>query len=199
MNSTTPAFDLVEALSTLTTSQRSWIESFVQQFQLWHTYERNPKSDLVTDAVLENIGDLLRIHHAMSKRSLSKAPFEYAFEKALQLSGKPAKLADSATNPGYDMTIGPVRVSLKTQADKSIKKDQLHVSKWMELGAGAWDPPNVQLPNFLHHMKGYDRILTLRCLVQTGTDYWYELVEMPHTLLLEAATGTMDRQHNASA
>jgi type II restriction enzyme len=154
---------------------------------------------LVTDVVLENIGDLLRIHHAMSKRSLSKAPFEYAFEKALQLSGIPARLADSSTNPGYDMTIGPLRVSLKTQADRSIRRDQLHVSKWMELGAGDWDPPNVQLPNFLHHMTGYDRILTLRCLVQTGTHYWYELVEIPHALMLQAAHGQMEERPTRQA
>ncbi|BCO26946.1 hypothetical protein MIZ03_1833 [Rhodoferax lithotrophicus] len=184
---------LLAEIESLTSSQMTWIQAFVQQFKMPHTFTRNVQSDLVTETVLENIGDLLRIHHAMSKRSLSKAPFEYAFEKALQLSGMPARLADSSTNPGYDMTVGPVRISLKTEAARNTKESHLHVSKWMELGAGTWDPPNVQLPNFLHHMGGYDRILSLRCLMQTGSKYWYELVEIPHTLMLEVATGTMEK------
>jgi hypothetical protein len=186
-------FQLSDEVESLTPSQKAWIRAFVQQFKMPHTFVRNAGSDLVTDLVLENIGDLLRIHHAMSKRSLSKAPFEYAFEKALQLSGKPARLADSATNPGYDLTIGATRVSLKTEAAKNTREGQLHVSKWMELGAGTWDPPTVQLPRFLHHMTGYDRILSLRCLLQTGTQYWYELVEIPHALMLEAGQGTMEK------
>ncbi len=179
-------------LSLLTHSQRAWIDSIIQQFKLEHTFIRKEDSDLVTETVLQNIGDLLRIHHAMSRRSLSKAPFEYVFEKALQLSGKPARLADSATNPGYDLTIGPVRISLKTEAAKNISDSKIHVSKWMEMGKGEWDPVNKQLPRFLEHMEGYDRILTLRCLVQTGTEYLYELVEIPKSLMLEAATGSLE-------
>ena len=182
-------FDEIESL---TLSQKSWIQAIVQQFKLPHTFTRNEESDLVTETVLQNVGDLLRIHHTTSRRSLSKAPFEYAFEKALQLSGKSAKLADSATNPGYDLTIGSVRISLKTEAAKNISEIKIHVSKWMEMGKGIWDPINIQLPRFLEHMMGYDRILTLRCLKQTGTDYQYELVEIPKTLMLEAATGIME-------
>lgn len=180
-------------VASLTASQKAWIHAFVQQFKMPHMFTRNDASDLVSDLVLENIGDLLRIHHAMSKRSLSKAPFEYAFEKALQLSGLPARLADSSTNPGYDMTIGTSRISLKTEAAKNVRENVLHISKWMEMGKGEWDPPNVQLPRFLEHMQGYDRILSLRCLEQTGSRYWYELVEIPHSLMMEAALGAMTK------
>ena len=151
-------------------------------------------SDLINDIVLENIGDLLRIHHAMSRRALSKAPFEYAFEKALQLAEIPARLADSSTNPGYDLKIGDARVSLKTEAAKNVSEHKIHVSKWLEMGKGSWDPPRIQLPRFLEHMTGYDRILTLRCLVQTGRHYYYELVEIPKDLMLEAATGVMEEK-----
>lgn len=192
MDTNTKIRAMAEELTLLTQSQRSWINSIIRQFKLEHTFTRDKNSDLVTETVLQNIGDLLRIHHALSRRSLSKAPFEYAFEKALELSGKPAKLADSATNPGYDLTIGSIRISLKTEAAKNIKESKIHVSKWMEMGKGEWDPVNKQLPRFLEHMNGYDRILTLRCLVQTGTEYLYELVEIPKSLMLEAATGSME-------
>lgn len=177
----------------LTPSQKNWLYAFVRQLRMPHHFSHAADSDLMTQDVRENIGDLLRIHHVMSKRPLSKAPFEYAFEKALQLAGKSASLASSATNPGYDMTIEATRFSLKTEASRTVKEDQIHVSKWMEMGKGEWDPPRVQLQRFIQHLTGYDRILTLRCLLQTGAEYRYELVEIPKALMLEAQTGTMER------
>lgn len=193
MNSKIEISRLSDEVERLTPSQKDWIHSFVHQFGMSHSFESSLKSDLINDTVLENIGDLLRIHHAMSRRALSKAPFEYAFEKALQLAGIKAKLADSTTNPGYDLKIGNERISLKTEAAKNIQENKIHVSKWLEMGKGEWNPPNIQLPRFLEHMKGYDRILTLRCLVQTGGQYYYELVEIPKELMLEAATGVMEK------
>ncbi|CAG4884067.1 Type-2 restriction enzyme SmaI [Georgfuchsia toluolica] len=179
-------------LQGLTSAQLEWIGAMVGQFKRPHDFSRAEGSDLVTPLVLENLGDVLRIHHSMSRKNLGKSPFEYAFEKALQLSNIPAQLADSATNPGHDLLVRGVRVSLKTEAAKNIKENTIHVSKWLEMGKGAWDPKNIQLPRFLEHLGGYDRILTLRCLLQTGTHYWYELVEIPKSLMLEAATGTME-------
>jgi type II restriction enzyme len=184
---------LAADIRTLTPSQCDWIASFIQQFQLPHQYVRNPTSDLVTVGVLAQIGDLLRIHHAMSRRALSKAPFEYAFEKALRLSGITADLAPSATNPGYDIEVAGARISLKTEAAQNIRRDKIHVSKWLELGRGEWDPPRLQFPRFLEHLGGYDRIFTLRCLQQTGTQYWYELVEIPKALMLESTLGILER------
>jgi hypothetical protein len=184
---------LAEEVNALTASQKAWIGAFVKQFSMEHEFRFNKDSDLVDQLVLDNIGDMLRIHHAMSRRALSKAPFEYAFEKALQLSGKRAQLADSATNPGYDLIVSGTRISLKTEAARNVKEHSIHVSKWLEMGKGHWDPPNIQLPRFLEHLNGYDRILTLRCLRQTGEQYWYELVEIPHAIMLDAATGSMEK------
>lgn len=198
MDAPTTAITLAERVERLTRSQKGWISSFAMQFGMRHEFTRSPQSNLVNDVVLENVGDLLRIHHAMSRRALSKAPFEYAFEKALQLSGHKAKLADSATNPGYDLEVDGQRISLKTEASKNIREHQIHVSKWLEMGKGEWDPPTIQLPRFLEHMEGYDRILTLRCLVQKGSRYFYELVEIPRDLMLEAATGVMEKAANTT-
>ena len=193
MDAPTAAKTLGERVEQLTRSQKSWISSFTAQFGMRHEFKRAPDSNLVNDVVLENVGDLLRIHHAMSRRALSKAPFEYAFEKALQLSGHKARLADSATNPGYDLEVDGQRISLKTEASKNIKEHEIHVSKWLEMGKGEWNPPAIQFPRFLEHMQGYDRILTLRCLVQAGSRYFYELVEIPKELMLEAASGAMEK------
>lgn len=182
---------LTNKLEALTDSQLDWVRAFIDQFQLAHEFTRDPTSDLVTDGVLQGLGDLLRIHHAMSRQALSKAPFEYAFEKALNRAGHHAVLNTNATNPGHDITVNGIAISLKTEAATGIKESTLHISKWMEMGKGDWDPPKIQLPRFHAHLAGYSRIFSLRCLARTGTRYWYELVEIPKTLMQEATQKAM--------
>jgi type II restriction enzyme len=126
-------------LSALTPSQIEWVAAVVRQFSLQHEFWRKEGSDLVTPGVLEMFGDALRIHHAFSRQALSKDRFEFALESSLNRAGIRAELVLNRTNRGHDITIAGVPVSLKTQADKSIRKDSLHISKFMELGKGAWE------------------------------------------------------------
>lgn len=173
-------------LGHLTASQLEWVQGVIDQFDLPHDFTRNPQSDTITDSVLERLGDALRIHHAFSRQALSKDRFEFAFERALQLSGIDAQLVESRTNRGHDLTIAGVPVSLKTEAAQNIKRDSIHVSKWMELGKGEWSLP-LLLDLFLEHMDGYERIFTLRRLQPGPETYEYELVEIPKALMLKAA------------
>ncbi len=183
-------------LAHLTPSQREWVESVIGQLKLPHTFWRDPASDWITDAVLERLGDALRIHHGFSRQALSKDRFEYAFERALILSGLKAELVRSRTNRGHDLTIEGVPVSLKTEAARNIRTDMIHVSKWMELGKGQWDLAALR-DLFLEHMQSYDRIFTLRCLTSGPKDYHYELVEIPKALMLEAANCRLEVQENS--
>jgi hypothetical protein len=176
---------LASELSLLTPSQLSWVQAVISQFRLSHQYYRNPVSDLLTPPVVEAIGDALRIHHAFSRQPLSKDRFEYAFESALARSGFVANLADSRTNRGHDLTVNDIRLSLKTEAASGIKADSLHISKFMELGRGAWHLP-LLLDLFLEHLQGYERIFQFRCLACGPVNYFYELVEIPKALLQEA-------------
>ena len=157
--------------------------------------ERNPKSDVVNNRLLHDFGDVLRIHHCSSREALSKDRFEYAFERTLVLCGKSATLAESRTNRGHDITIEGVCCSLKTQADKGIKEDEIYISKFMELGKGHWSASVSDLrgllAQFLHHMRAYERIFTLRCLSKDPKHWRYELVEIPKNLLLEAKSGKL--------
>lgn len=180
------AVALARLLRLLTPSQRDWIKSVMAQLQLPHTFQRDAASDWVNDEVLQRMGDALRVHHALSRQPLSKDRFEYAFKRALILSGIPAALVASRTNRRHDITIAGVPVSLKTEAAANIKQDVIHVSKWMELGKGLWELSKLR-DVFLTHMKAYDRIFTLRCLNSSAPHYFYELVEIPKALLLEAA------------
>jgi type II restriction enzyme len=183
--------DLVQALRGLTPMQVAWVRSAIQAFGVPRQFERAADSDLVTPEVLAALGDRLMAHHAGSRQALSKDRFEFAFEAALNAAGMPARLVTSRTNRGHDLDIRGVPFSLKTEASAAIQDDWIHVSKWMELGRGAWDLVLLR-ELFLEHLQSYERILTLRRLKEVDAMHRYELVEIPKTLLLESAHCTLE-------
>lgn len=165
------------------------IRQFQEKPELWV----NPDSDLITPCVLEQFGDALQIHHCFSTEALSKDRFEYAFNYVLNRCGIQSVLARKG-NPGHDITIKGVPFSLKTQANKGIDANTLHISKFMELGKGKWEVEEDLAglrDRFFAHMNAYDRILQLRRLTDRETLQMYELVEIPKSLLLKAANGTL--------
>lgn len=180
------------ALRELTDFQVDLIENVVHQFRTpFIKLERHPDSDLVNNRLLNDFGDVLRIHHCFSRQALSKDRFEYALEKTLNMCGKRASLATSRTNRGHDITIEKMPCSLKTQADNAIKEEELHISKFMELGKGKWPTTANGFSSlrgmFLQHMQNYERIFSLRCLSKNPEKWWYELVEIPKSLLQEVS------------
>jgi type II restriction enzyme len=188
---------LARALNELSSSQLDWMEGVINQFTIDPDLDRNPASDLVTDCVLEMFGDALQVHHCFSTEALSKDRFEYALHRALNQCGIPSALADKC-HPGHDITIRGVPFSLKTQADRGIRKGLLHVSKFMELGKGQWVTAEDLIglrDRFFKHMEAYDRILQLRRLVDSETLQKYELVEVPKDLLLQSRNFTPVMMH----
>jgi len=181
-------------LSSLSESQLEAIENIVSQFERPFDFQRNDASDLVSDCLLRELGDTLRIHHCFSAQAFTKDKFEYALERSFNICGRRAVLSPRG-NPGADIAIDGVPFSLKTQADSGIKRDFIHISKFMELGKGDWSDKPEQLPGlrerFLHHMEQYERILTLRYF-KLEREHLYELVEIPKALLLEARNGTFE-------
>jgi Type II site-specific deoxyribonuclease len=125
---------LVERLYRLTDSQINWVEEIISQFTVAHNYEIID-SNLFDTCMLDSFGDALLIHHCMSKESFSKDKFEYVLERVAIFCGNDAQIA-SRGNPGHDITINGERFSLKTQADRNIKENEIHISKFMELGQG---------------------------------------------------------------
>lgn len=191
---------LAKALADLSESQLHWTEGVIQQFQQKPDLWRNPASDLVTECVLEMFGDALQIHHCLSTEALSKDRFEYALNHVLNRCGIHSSLADKC-NPGHDITIAGTPFSLKTQADKNIKRDKLYISKFMELGKGKWEVEEDLKglrDRFFTHMKAYQRILQLRRLTNKETLQEYELVEIPKALLLQASNGRLRMMNNST-
>lgn len=155
----------------------------------------NDESDFASGEFSRLFGDVLVVHHVLSSDSFTKDKFEHAMVDVLNKTGLWTADIAPRGNPGHDITVDEERWSLKTQADRSIKRDRIHISKFMELGKGAWategDLENLRAAMF-RHMAGYDRIFTLRCLSaarlsprQAGREY--ELVEIPKNLLQATA------------
>lgn len=186
-------FQLSELLYNLSESQLGWIEAIVNQFKGVQDY-RIVDSDLIDGCMLESFGDALLIHHCMSREPFSKDKFEYVLARVANFCGRNAQLAPKG-NPGRDLTIDDITYSLKTQADRNIKVNEIHISKFMELGQGEWSNDPNQLiglrTQFIQHMKSYERILTLRAISRGPFDWKYELVEIPKLLLLEALNGDL--------
>lgn len=176
-------------------SQIGWLEEIARQLKRPHTYKRNKSSDIISDCLLKEIGDGIRLHHCFSKEAFSKDKFEYLLERAAKLCGANAELAPKG-NPGHDITVNGERFSLKTQADKSIRRGFIHISKFMELGRGEWTNKNEDLiglrERFFNHMKSYERILILRTLSKAPKDWEYELIEIPKMLLERAEDGRLE-------
>lgn len=180
---------LEASLEALTEAQFFWIQRIIQQFGIEPTYQLL-RDDFLNQSMLDYLGTSLRIHHCFSEEPFSKDKFEHVLRVAARAGGKPAELAPKG-NPGHDITIDNERFSLKTQANKGLKLDELHISKFMELGRGDWVLEKLR-NQFFAHMQSYERILVLRALSKAPQDWLYELVEIPKSLLEQAREGTLE-------
>lgn len=150
----------------------------------------------------EHLGVDLCLHHCFTDEPFKKDKFEYSAVRITRACGGAAAKAPAGL-AGYDVIINGVKVSLKSEAAQSIKEDEIHVSKFMELGKGVWGDKEEHLhekrDQFVRHLGGYDRIFTLRCLNPTSGDTWrYELVEIPKCVLLRAEKGTFEMMRESA-
>ncbi len=184
---------LVRSIPALTAGQLHWIQRVVSVYSAGHKFILNG-SDLFDAITLQNFGDAMRVHHSFSSEPFSKDKFEYVLVNVLKLSGHKAELAPKG-NPGHDATVDGVQLSLKTQADKSIREDSLWISKFMELGKGDWgdDPADLEglRGQFLNHIECYEKIFSLRA-IQKAPNWKYELVEIPINILKLAESGELE-------
>lgn len=186
---------LIASIPELSNYRLQLVDKVISVFQSDKNFVRNPKSKLIIPQILEDMGDILRLHHSFSREPFSKDKFEYALEQVLTEAGIAARLAPRGTR-GYDIEIKGERFSLKTEAAKTIREATIHISKFMELGGGQWgdDPKDLNglRDQFLSNLKGIRRILILRALKKGDPVFRYELVEIPKKLLSMAAKGRLE-------
>jgi len=196
--------ELIELLRELSQVQLDQIEPILRAAGEAPASTVNPASDFATDDFAAMFGGILRTHHAVSHEPFTKDKFEHALEKVLDSTGYEARRAPRG-HPGRDLDIDSERWSLKTQADRNIRSDEIHISKFMELGRGAWEVEedlSGLRERMFEHMTRYDRIFTLRCLSQrrqliANDEIQYELVEIPKPLLEQAADFPCQMHHGS--
>ena len=176
---------LFNAIESLDETQIELVDRITQQFKSPHSFKFLRDSDIVSETWLRHFGNVLMIHHATSAAPFGKEKFEFGFIYASMRSGVEATKPTSRTNPGHDLTLNGYPISLKTQSDAGLKESHIHISKFMELGRGEWDFELLR-NQFFAHMRSYERIFTLRTLINTESHMKYELVEIPKSLLLES-------------
>jgi type II restriction enzyme len=186
---------LLAAIPELSDYRLQLVDRVVHVFSLPRDYQRSPASGVISQRALEDFGDVLRLHHCFSREPFSKDKFEYALENVLHASEVEAALAPRGQK-GYDIRILAENFSLKTEAAKAIRQQTIHISKFMELGGGQWgdDPQDLigLRDQFFSALRGVQRILILRALRKGSPDYFYELVEIPKSLLEKAGTGRFE-------
>ena len=186
---------LIAAIPTLANYRLQLIDKIVGAFAHPKDFRRSATSKLITAGVLEDFGEVLRMHHCLSREPFSKDKFEYALERILIEAGVVASLAPRGQR-GFDIEISTEKFSLKTEAAKAIRENTIHISKFMELGGGTWGSNSNDLiglrQQFLTALAGINRILILRTLKKGDPIFLYELVEIPKALLLKASGGRLE-------
>jgi hypothetical protein len=146
---------IIARLPRLSAEQLSFVDLILSQLLRPATFGKNKHSDLITDGVLDDFGDILRIHHCFSVEPFTKDRFEFALEKTLRGANIDVARAPRG-NPGHDLIINKTAFSLKTEASRGIRPNVIHISKFMELGKGQWSDKPEQLvglrDQFFHHM-----------------------------------------------
>lgn len=179
--------EIVTALNKIDPLQLERVKSLLSAFDKPVTTTVN-SSRCITQKVVDELSVRLVAHHASTSQAMTKTIFEHAFNDSLNAAQIPSALCVNATNRGHDITIAGVPASLKSEAARNIRQGMIHISKFMELGRGAWNLPDL-LQQFLTHLNGYDEIYTLRCI--SREPFAYELVEIPKTLLLMAENANL--------
>jgi Type II site-specific deoxyribonuclease len=159
-------------------------------------------SDLITTAFELAFRRRLQVFHSLNddQECLNKKAFEFAFKAAMEAEGFDVVLASSATFPGADAVTShsgkAAGFSLKTEAEKSISKEFIKISKLME---SIWTKGLTTTDQFLEglhhihtHLSNYDRILTLRVFGRlTAGEIRYELWEIPRAVLQRISTAAL--------
>lgn len=156
---------------------------------------RDPGSDICTDKFAAAAGNFLALHHATHFERLNKKGFEFLFKFSSEADGRVAVLNTNSTDSAEDIRVNGVSYSLKTQADRAIKRSAIYIQKLME---ARWIRECKSRADFARqvqtkvaaHLSRYERIVVLRGFPPAKGIILYDLVEIPKKLLERMTTLT---------
>lgn len=163
-------------------------DSFGWEVDSWE----NPDSDVMPSGFGDSLLNRLRLHHATSEEKFNKTSFEFAFKAAARFAGRVAEKTPTHTFQGADVVVDGVRWSLKTEGAASMSPTVITISKFSE---ARWirdcltreDFAREAAARIARHLSEYDRVLTLRGFyVRNNEAVRYELIEIPHAMLMAA-------------
>lgn len=137
------------------------------------------------------MASLIKLHHTFSTGNFDKRRFENGLEECLNEVQEGRCRLSPPGHPGADMIVDGFRVSCKTEGARTIKQNQVHISKWMEMGSADWSNPSNLVDAFLSHSTRYDRVVVLRSLhgnprnINDG-NVLYQLLELPLSAMRSA-------------
>jgi hypothetical protein len=147
----------------------------------------DPSSDIVTPDFESDFSGRLLLFHAMHDAALTKKTFEYFFRGACRAAGRTAEITENSVHPGEDVIVDGQKFSCKTEGGKSIRRDIIHISKFMEArwirecNTGA-DFCRLTRSKVGDHLAHYERIVSFRSFL-SWNHVDYELIEIPKQVL----------------
>lgn len=142
-----------------------------------------------------HLGEAFARLQALTDAPVSKVAFENTLSLAFEDCGSVVSMPAERTNAGHDLTIDGVRLSLKTEAAGAINPKRLRISKLMEAAwskdFGSTADAVASVGRIVAHLGSYERILVLRAFC-TDEAITYELVEIPHAVLMRIGSLTAD-------
>lgn len=178
---------IISGLASLDRSQTALLYRYMAAMQRPVSYRGNPASDLADATFVSAVGHYLSLHHATQATALNKKGFEFLFQFAAEAAGRKATINKNTTDASADVFVDGCGYSLKTQADKAVKRSTLYIQKLME---ARWireldSPKDFHLAGLEHirnHLGKYQRILVLKAYPITSGVATYELVEVPKSV-----------------
>jgi Type II site-specific deoxyribonuclease len=110
--------------------------------------------------------------------------FESLVQRAFLHTGWPKDqvVLTHANSPKADITVGGVRLSLKTETGNVTRRKSISITKLCTTETGDWASESL-IKHALSHLSRYEGILMLRAIWEQHNVIDYQLVEIPLSLL----------------
>jgi hypothetical protein len=140
--------------------------------------------EIFTDEFLCAIQSLIERHHTIYPHLPPQGLFfEAVVEQAFRLAGRRdfEIIRTTPNSPQHDLSIGGVRLSIKSETGKATKTSRIAITKLCTTETGNWDA-NSLVAHAIAHINRCDRMLMLRAIWKDSA-FEYQLVEIPLSLL----------------